>query len=181
MSIQLCENDNIGKIANLGYYIKNIKFHHTYRDDDCQPQYKITVYTTELPPVHTETQTGDKIRYEFCMDSQGNASHTEAFGWYYCPNTPPIDNTIYARDNLEKIPEEVKKYFGKKIKNIKTYEFIQSNNDGKGCSIVMEINLEDDDKFNFVMYNNNTGKNPLDLSLDIYKNTDPMSLYCTRL
>ena len=64
-----------------------------------------------------------------------------------------------------------------KIENINIYQIPLNNNgiiypDESGGSIVMEINLENNRKFHFGMYNEHDGYNSHDVWLNVYKNED---------
>ena len=165
-------SDPLHKIDNINQYIQFIDF-CTYKDVDehCNRYYKITIYTSEYP-------TGGKTKYEFCMDSV--YSSFESFGWYYKVDSPVSfyeEYSYFPQMESYNLPMEVTSYFGEKIENINIYQIPLNNNgiiypDESGGSIVMEINLENNRKFHFGMYNEHDGYNSHDVWLNVYKNED---------
>ena len=167
--------DFLHKIENINQYIQNIEMcNYKYDEDGFEigtPCYKITIYTSEYP-------TGGKTKYEFCMDSI--PSSFESFGWYYKVDSPVSyyeEYSYFPHMESDNLPIEVNNYFGEKIENINIYEIPLDNNettyvDSSGGSVVMEINLENNKKFHFGMYNEHNGYHSHDVWLNVYKDED---------
>jgi len=152
------------EIKNINGTIQNIEFSNS------DNYYEITITI--------KCSTGGESIFAFCMGSV--SSCCEILGWYYSPNTPSFDNITIINNNpndLDKLPDEVNKYNGDKIENINIYE------PERESSMVMEINLENDKKFNFVMFNCHNGYYPHDVCLNVYENGDikPMRVFYTSL
>ena len=150
----------IHKIKNINKYIQNIDIKNCAIDDNnYNTFYKFIIEACEYP-------NGESVIYEYCMDSSTTCS--EDFGFYYTKISPSNEKN-YESGNY-KIADELKQYIGEKIEKIIIYEMPEKHN--AGSSMIMEINLEDDKKFNFTLYNYHNGYYSHCVWLNVYENKD---------
>ena len=161
----------IHEIEKINKYIQNIDFKNCARDENnYYTFYKFIIEACEHP-------SGESVMYEYCMDSYVICS--EDFGYYYTKISPSYDGyNEYPgferdKDGNYKIPDELKKYIGEKIEKIIIYEMPnKENNYNVGSSMIMEINLEDNKKFYFTLYNYHNGYYSHSVWLNVYENKD---------
>jgi hypothetical protein len=111
----------------------------------------------------------NNIKLVYCMD---NDRDCKDFGWYY---TTLLTNSELDNGNsinpIDYLPLEIDNYIGKEIDTINIFK-IPSVKSEYGGSIVMEINLENNNKCHFVMYNFHNGKCPHNIVLNVYENNE---------
>lgn len=153
----------IHKIANINEHIKNIEYKNQ------KENYEITITTCK------------KNKFIFCMGNEQLCC--EEFGWYF--STSPITDTKNKlvkeqKYKNNKLPKDIKQYINKQIININIYERNDNENnstkDYVGDEMVMEINLEGNNKINFVMYNYHNGYYTHSVWLDVAENGDTKTM-----